>query len=480
MKFVIEPYELEIFELLKKTAAKLGYPTYVIGGYVRDRILGRSTKDKDIDIVCVGSGIKFAETLASFLKPSPKVVSYARFGTAAITYKGWSLEFVGARKESYNPDSRKPVVEDGSLEDDQNRRDFTINALAVCMNEENFGELVDPFNGIQDMEDKILRTPLDPHITFSDDPLRMMRAIRFATQLGFFIEPKTLNAIKDQKERISIISQERISTELNKILAAPKPSVGLAQLFETGLLEIIFPELQAMQGIEEKNGVAHKDNFWHTLQVVDNMAGLSDNLWLRWSALLHDIGKPTTKRFFSGQGWTFHSHEVVGAKMTVKIFQRMKLPLDNKLKFVQKIVELHQRPILLTKDRSEITDSALRRLLFDAGEELDDLLIMCEADTTTANQKKKAIYMENLAYLRVRLDEVEQKDHLRLWQPPISGEEIMEIFAIKPSREVGLIKNAIRDAILDGVIGNNREDAYHFMLKTAEKLGLKEVKSLKD
>lgn len=473
MNFKIEPYEEEIFGLLKKTAAILNCPTYVIGGYIRDRILGRPTRDKDIDVVCVGSGIQFAEKMASLIKPSPKVMSYARFGTAAIGFKGWTLEFVGARKESYNPDSRKPVVENGSLEDDQNRRDFTINALAVRMNEDGFGELIDPFNGIKDMEDRIIRAPLDPHITFSDDPLRMMRAIRFATQLGFEIEIKTLNAISDQKERIKIISQERISTELNKILAAPVPSVGLALLFKTGLLEIIFPELYAMRGIEEKNGVTHKDNFWHTLQVVDNMAGLSDNLWLRWSAVLHDIGKPPTKRFFPGQGWTFHSHEVVGAKMTAKIFQRLKLPLDNKLKFVQKIVELHQRPILLTKDRNEITDSALRRLLFDAGADLEALLTMCEADTTTANPKKKAIYTENLIYLREKLDEVEQKDHLRLWQPPISGEEIMNLFAIKPSREVGLIKNAIKEAILDGHISNNRDEAYGLMLETAKKLGLK-------
>jgi poly(A) polymerase len=473
MKFDIKPYEEEIFGLLKKTASFLNYPTFLIGGYVRDRILGRSTNGKDMDIVCIGSGIEFAETLASLVKPNPKVSSYARFGTAAVSIKGWHLEFVGARKESYSPDSRKPLVENGSLEDDQNRRDFTINALAVCMNEDNFGMLLDPFNGIRDMEYKIIRTPLDPHITFSDDPLRMMRAIRFATQLGFNIEEKTLLAISEQRDRIKIISQERISTELNKILASPKPSIGLALLFHTGLLEIIFPELYAMHGIEEKNGISHKDNFWHTLQVVDNMAGLSNNLWLRWASLLHDIGKPATKRYYPGQGWTFHSHEIVGAKMTLKIFQRMKLPLDQKLKFVQKIVELHQRPILLTKDRTEITDSAIRRLLFDAGEDLEDLLIMCEADTTTSNLKKKAIYMENIKYLKQMLDEVEQKDQLRLWQPPVTGEEIMEIFGIKPSKEVGLIKNAIKDAILDGIIGNNREEAYAFMMNKATELGLK-------
>jgi tRNA nucleotidyltransferase (CCA-adding enzyme) len=475
MKFEIQTKEEEIFELLRKTVNEIGYPSYVIGGFVRDRLLGRSTHGKDLDIVCVGSGIKLAEKLASNILPQPKVATYARFGTAAIHIKGWELEFVGARRESYNPDSRKPVVEDGSLEDDQNRRDFTINALAIALNEDNFGELIDPFNGIQDMKDKIIRTPLDPHITFSDDPLRMMRAIRFATQLGFKIEEKTFQAIKESKERINIISQERISTELNKIIGSPKPSVGFLLLFETGLLEIIFPELYAMHGVEEKNGIKHKDNFYHTLQVLDNMAAMSENLWLRWVALLHDIAKPITKRFYPGQGWTFHSHEVVGAKMAEKIFQRFKLPLDSKLKYVMKIIELHQRPILLTKDREEITDSAIRRLLYDAGEELDDLLTMCEADTTTSNSKKKEIYLENLIYLRERLDEVEQKDHLRLWQPPVSGEEIMEIFGIKPSREVGIIKNSIKDAILDGIIANNREEAYEFMINKADSLGLRPV-----
>ena len=475
MKFEIQDKEVEIFELLRKTVNEIGYPSYVIGGFVRDRLLGRSTHGKDLDIVCVGSGIKLAEKMASNIQPQPKVATYARFGTAAIHIKGWELEFVGARRESYNPDSRKPVVEDGSLEDDQNRRDFTINALAIALNEDNFGELIDPFNGIQDMKDKIIRTPLDPHITFSDDPLRMMRAIRFATQLGFKIEEKTFQAIKDSKERINIISQERISTELNKIIASPKPSVGFLLLFETGLLEIIFPELYAMHGVEEKNGIRHKDNFYHTLQVLDNMAAMSENLWLRWVALLHDIAKPVTKRFYTGQGWTFHSHEIVGAKMAEKIFQRFKLPLDSKLKYVMKIIELHQRPILLTKDREEITDSAIRRLLYDAGEELDDLLTMCEADTTTSNSKKKEIYLENLIYLRERLDEVEQKDHLRLWQPPISGEEIMEIFGIKPSREVGIIKNSIKDAILDGIIANNREEAYEFMINKADSLGLRPI-----
>jgi poly(A) polymerase len=475
MKFEISVQEAPIFELLAQAAKELEYPTYLIGGYVRDRLLGRSTDDKDLDVVCVGSGIKLAEKVAKMFKPVPKVATYARFGTAAFRYKDWELEFVGARKESYRPDSRKPVVENGSLEDDQNRRDFTINALAISLNEADFGELVDPFGGIQDMHDKIIKTPLEPEITFSDDPLRMMRAIRFASQLNFRIEEDTFQAIKKQRKRIKIISQERISTELNKILMSPKPSIGLALLFKTGLLELIFPELHAMHGVDERNGIRHKDNFWHTLQVVDNLAAKSDNLWLRWSAVLHDIAKPVTKRFQQGQGWTFHGHEAVGAKMVPKIFKRMKLPLDQKMKFVQKIVALHQRPILLTKDRDAITDSGIRRLLFEAGEDLEELLTMCEADSTTANPKKLERYAKNLEYLRDRLEEVEEKDQLRIWQPPISGEIIMETFGISPSKEVGLIKNAIREAILDGDIGNNYEEAFSFMLEQGKSLGL-EVK----
>jgi poly(A) polymerase len=477
MKFEISTQEQKLFDLLRETASSLGYPTYIIGGYVRDRLLGRSTSGKDIDIVCVGSGIRFAEALADLVKPRPKVVSYARFGTAALRIGNWEIELVGARKESYSKDSRKPLVEDGSLEDDQNRRDFTINALAMSMNEADFGALVDPFGGMLHLQEKIIITPLDPHITFSDDPLRMMRAIRFATQLNFEIHPDTFQAIKEQKDRIKIISQERITTELNKILASPKPSIGLALLFESGLLELIFPELYNMHGIEEIKGVKHKDNFWHTLQVVDNLAEKSDNLWLRWAAVLHDIAKPLTKRFYPGQGWTFHGHEAVGAKLVPKIFQRMKLPMDAKMKFVQKIVNLHQRPILLTKDREAITDSGIRRLLFEAGEELDDLLTLCEADTTTANPKKRAQYVENLVFLRQWLNDVEERDHLRLWQPPISGEEIMEVFGIKPSKEVGVIKNAIKDAILDGDVSNNYDEVYAFMVKIAAELGLTPVKA---
>ncbi len=472
MKFDIADYEEELFSLLRRTATLLNYPTYIVGGYVRDRLLGRNTQDKDIDIVCVGSGIKFAEALAALLNPRPKVVSYANFGTAALKFGPWELEFVGARKESYQRNSRKPIVEDGTLSDDQNRRDFTINAMAISMNEADFGELIDPFDGLGHLQQKIIITPLDPHITFSDDPLRMMRAIRFACQLGFEIHPDTFKAIQEQKERIAIISQERISTELNKILLAPQPSTGLALLFKAGLLKIILPELQAMYGVEEYKGVRHKDNFWHTLQVVDNLAHLSDNLWLRWAALLHDIAKPITKKFYEDQGWTFHGHEVLGAKLVPRIFQKLKLPLDGKMKYVQKIVALHQRPILLTKDRNAITDSGIRRLLFEAGEDLEDLLTLCEADTTTANPQKRELYKENLLFLRQWLSEVEAKDHLRLWQPPISGEEIMEIFGLKPSREVGILKNAIKEAILDGKIGNNKTEAYSFLLGIAADLGL--------
>jgi poly(A) polymerase len=473
MSLPIDSKEKFIFEALRDVSTQLNMKTYVIGGYVRDKILGRNKKSKDMDIVTIGSGIQFAEALSQYLQTNNHVVSYARFGTAMLQYNEWTLEFVGARKESYQSDSRKPTVENGSLEDDQNRRDFTINALAISMNLEDFGQILDPFQGIQHIQEKKLKTPLNPEITFSDDPLRMLRAIRFATQLQFQIDPETFDGIKSQKDRIKIISQERINAELNKILLSEKPSVGFSLLFKTGLLEIILPELNAMAGIEEMNGIAHKDNFWHTLQVLDNMSQKSNDLWLRWSALLHDIAKPLTKRFYPGQGWTFHGHEFLGTKVTAKIFQRLKLPLDHKLKFVQKMVGLHQRPILLTKDRTEITDSAIRRLLFDAGEDLESLLLLCEADTTTTNPIKKRLYADNLQFLRQRLEEVEKKDHLRLWQPPLTGEDIMEIFKIKPSKEVGILKNAIKDAILDGIIENNYEDAYQFLLAEAAKIGLK-------
>ncbi|MCP4438839.1 MAG: HD domain-containing protein [Aureispira sp.] len=473
MEFIINDRERPIFELLSTVAQELGFPTYVIGGYVRDRLLQRPSKD--MDVVCVGSGIKLAEALATKLNPTPKVVVYKRFGTAMLNYKDWEIEFVGARKESYRQDSRKPLVEDGTLEDDQNRRDFTINALAVSLNKEDFGALVDPFGGVQHLKEKRIQTPLDPHITFSDDPLRMMRAIRFATQLGFEIVPETLQAIKDQTERIKIISQERITTEIQKMMASAKPSIGFQLLFETGLLKIIFPELRAMYGVEERNGQRHKDNFYHTLQVLDNASQKNDNIWFRWVAVLHDIAKPRTKRFQVGQGWTFHGHEALGAKMVSKIFRRMRLPLGAEMKYVEKLVAMHQRPILLTKE--DATDSALRRLLFEAGDEIDDLLLFCEADSTSKNQRKLDRYAENLIVLRKQLEEVEAKDQLRNWQPPISGELIMETFGLKPCKEVGIIKNSIREAILEGDVQNNYESAYDFMLEKAKELGLSPVNS---
>ncbi len=469
MEFRIKENEVAIFDLLKQSAKELGFPTYVIGGFVRDRLLNRPTND--MDIVCVGSGIALAECLAKKLSPKPKVVVYKRFGTAMLCSHGLELEFVGARKESYRSESRKPTVENGTLEDDQNRRDFTINALAVSLNEKDFGALLDPFGGIEDLKNGILKTPLDPDITFSDDPLRMMRAIRFATQLNFRIEEKTLISIAKQKERIKIISQERITTELQKIMASPKPSIGYLLFFKTGLLRLIFKELEKMQGIDYKNGQGHKDNFYHTLQVLDNVAAVSDNIWLRWVAVLHDIAKPITKKFIDGQGWTFHGHEALGARFVPKFFRRMKLPMDSKMKYVKKLVGLHQRPVTLTKE--QITDSAVRRLLFEAGEDIDDLIIFCGADSTSKHQWKLDKYAKNLQKLKDRIVEIEEKDHLRNWQPPISGELIMQTFDLKPCREVGLIKNAIKEAILEGDIKNNYEAAYQFMVKKAVGLGLK-------
>ncbi|MEL6659030.1 MAG: HD domain-containing protein [Bacteroidota bacterium] len=468
MVFSIEKREQKIFEVIQAAAEELDYPAYVVGGYVRDRLLARPSKD--MDIVCVGSGIELAQAVAKRLRPRPRVTTYKRFGTAMLKHEGIEVEFVGARKESYRSDSRKPIVEEGSLADDQNRRDFTINALAVSLNETNYGAIIDPFDGLEDLEQKKIITPLEPGKTFSDDPLRMMRAIRFASQLGFYIEEHTLEAISKFRNRIKIISQERIATELNKILLSTKPSVGFKLLFDTGLLELILPELAAMHGVQVKNGVGHKDNFYHTLQVVDQLAPKSNNLWLRWSALLHDIAKPVTKRFDKEQGWTFHGHEAVGAAMVPRIFRRLRLPMDHKMKFVQKMVQLHQRPIALTKEN--ITDSAVRRILFEAGDDIDQLMQLCEADITSKNEKRVQRYLRNYEYLRERLQEVEEKDHLRNWQPPISGELIMDTFSIPPSREVGVIKNAIREAILDGEIPNEYEAAFAFMLKTAEKMGL--------
>ena len=472
MQIEIKANEKRLFEQLRDAGEQLAYPTYVIGGYVRDKILNRPSKD--IDIVCVGSGIELAQQLAKQLQPRPKVVVYKRFGTAMLHTKGMELEFVGARKESYRQDSRKPVVEDGSLEDDQNRRDFTINALAISLNKDNYGQIVDPFGGLEHLEQKLIKTPLKPDVTFSDDPLRMLRAIRFATQLQFEIDSEALAAIQRQKERISIISQERITTELQKIMAASKPSIGYKLLFDTGLLALIFPALHAMHGVDYKNGQGHKDNFYHTLQVLDNVAALTDNIWLRWVAVLHDIAKPLTKRYIDGQGWTFHGHEALGARFVPKFFRKMKLPMGQEMKYVQKLVGLHQRPVVLTQE--EVTDSALRRLMFEAGEDIDDLLLFCGADSTSKFQWKLDKYAKNLAALTQKIAALEEKDRLRNWQPPITGEMIMETFGLKPSKEVGRLKNSIREAILDGEISNDYEEAYAYLLKKGQEMGLEQVK----
>jgi poly(A) polymerase len=476
MIFSIRAHERSIFELIGRCAREIGAPAYVVGGYVRDRLLGRPTKD--IDVVCVGDGIQLAQSLASKLYPVPKVVVYSRFGTAMLRHDGVELEFVGARRESYRQDSRKPEVEQGTLEDDQNRRDFTINALAISLQEHDFGQIIDPFGGLAHLEQKLIKTPLEPGATFSDDPLRMMRAIRFANQLGFSIHPGTFEAIKKYKTRLQIISKERIATELEKILMTPQPSVGFKLLFDSGLLNLFLPEMVALQGVEDRNGRGHKDNFYHTLEVLDNVCRRSDNLWLRWSAVLHDIAKPPTKRFHPDTGWTFHGHEWVGANMVPKIFRNLRLPLDGKMDFVQKMVRLHLRPISLTKE--EVTDSAVRRLLYDAGPDIEDLMKLCESDITTKNPKKMARYLEGYEYLKERMAEVSQADRMRLWQPPITGEIIMETFGIPPSREVGIVKTAVREAILDGELPNDFEPAFQRMLEEGEKIGLAAKKTAGD
>ena len=459
-----------IFKTISEIADELNYPTYVIGGWVRDSLINRKKTKTDIDFLCIGSGIKLAKNVAERLGSKANYTVFKNFGTAMINFKQETYEFVGARKESYRANSRKPIVENGTLQDDQNRRDFTINALAIQLNKSDFGELIDPFSGKKDLENKIIRTPLSPDITYSDDPLRMMRAIRFATQLSFEIEKESIDSIKRNTERLNIVSTERIIDEFNKIMLCSKPSIGINLLHKTGLLQQFLPEVCNLEGVDVKNGHAHKDNFYHTLKVLDNISENSDNLWLRWAALLHDIAKPKTKKYYKKQGWTFHGHEFFGAKMVPNIFRNLKLPLNEKMRYVKKLVLLHLRPIVLAQDI--VTDSAVRRLLFDAGNDIDDLMILCDADITSKNPKKVAKYLSNFQLVRKKLKEVEEKDHIRNWQPPINGDEIMTFFGIKAGKEIGIIKNAIKEAILDGEIKNEKKEAMQFMIKKGAEISL--------
>ncbi len=461
-----------IFKIIAQASKELNVDSYVIGGFVRDYLLQRDFK-KDIDIVAIGSGIDLALKVSELLPNKPKVQVFKTYGTAMLRYKEIDIEFVGARKESYTKDSRNPIVENGTLADDQNRRDFTINALAFSLDETNYGALIDPFNGLEDLQNKIIKTPLNPDITYSDDPLRMMRAIRFATQLNFEIEAKSLEAIKRNSDRLKIITGERIVDELNKILSTNKPSIGFLHLYKTGLLDLILPELTALNNVEEMEGHTHKNNFYHTLEVVDNICPNTDDVWLRWAALLHDIGKAPTKKFHKKQGWTFHGHEFLGGKMVKKIFERLHMPLNQKMKFVQKMVMMSSRPIVLSEDK--VTDSAVRRLVFDAGEDVDNLMTLCEADITTKNPAKFKKYHNNFDIVRKKIVEVEERDKVRVFQPPISGEEIMELFNLKPSREIGVLKEAVKEAILEGEIPNEYQAAYNFVLAKAAKMGLKRV-----
>ena len=466
---LIQNKNLKLFKLISKTAEDSGLSVYIVGGYVRDLLMKRAAPT-DIDFVTEGSGIALAQSVAAVIDPETKVSVFKTYGTAMFRYQGLELEFVGARKESYNAESRNPSVEQGTLEDDQKRRDFTINAMAISLNQESFGELVDPFHGVEDMGKRILRTPLEPEQTYSDDPLRMMRAVRFAATLGFSIEENSLEAIKKEAHRIKIVTIERIMVEFNKIMLSDKPSTGLKILKDTGLLELIIPELTALEGIEEVEGQTHKDNFWHTLEVVDNISQNTENLWLRWAALLHDIGKAPTKKFVKGTGWTFHGHEFLGSKMVKTLFQRLKLPLGKDMKYVQKMVKLSSRPIALISD--EASDSALRRMLFDAGTDLEDLFTLCKADITTKNAQKQEKFKKNFEYVAQKIKEVEEKDHIRNFQPPITGEEIMAMFNLAPGREIGILKERVKEAILEGNIPNEKEAAREFVLQEAKKMKL--------